>query len=81
MQSQTAHSGRRRILLSGASAGVLAANPLRAMASGYPERPITFICPWPVGGTADQTMRALCVAAARSLGQSVVVENLSLIHI
>jgi len=75
MQSRTAHTGRRRILLAGASAGVLAANPLRARAAGYPERPITFICPWPVGGTADQTMRALCVAAARSLGQSVVVEN------
>ena len=75
MQSRTAHTGRRRILLAGASAGVLAANPPRALAAGYPERPITFICPWPVGGTADQTMRALCVAAARSLGQSVVVEN------
>ena len=75
MHSRIAHTGRRRILLAGAGASILAAAPLRAMASGYPERPITFICPWPVGGTADQTMRALCVAAARSLGQSVVVEN------
>jgi tripartite-type tricarboxylate transporter receptor subunit TctC len=46
-----------------------------AHAQAYPERPITFICPWPAGGTADQTMRALCVAAARELGQSVVVDN------
>ena len=75
MHSRIAYTGRRLILLAGAGASILAAAPLRAMASGYPERPITFICPWPVGGTADQTMRALCVAAARSLGQSVVVEN------
>jgi len=44
-------------------------------AAGYPERPITFICPWPAGGTADQTMRALCAAAARELGQAIAVEN------
>lgn len=41
----------------------------------FPERPITFICPWPAGGTADATMRALCSAASKALGQSVVVEN------
>ena len=46
-----------------------------ARAAAYPERPITFICPWPAGGTADQTMRALCLAAGRQLGQTVVVEN------
>ncbi|MBS0342956.1 MAG: tripartite tricarboxylate transporter substrate binding protein, partial [Proteobacteria bacterium] len=46
-----------------------------AHAAAYPERPITFICPWPAGGTADVTMRALCAAAAKELGQPVVVEN------
>jgi tripartite-type tricarboxylate transporter receptor subunit TctC len=43
--------------------------------TNYPERPITFICPWPAGGTADATMRALCSAASKALGQSVVLEN------
>jgi tripartite-type tricarboxylate transporter receptor subunit TctC len=56
----------------GATAALLAGP--RAFAA-YPERPITFICPWPAGGTADLTMRALCTAAARALGQPVVVEN------
>ncbi len=51
-----------------------ALSPL-ARAAAYPEKPITFICPWPVGGTADQTMRALCAAAAKELGQAVAVEN------
>lgn len=65
---------RRRLLAGVAGASVLAATTTPAFAA-YPERPITFICPWPVGGTADQTMRALCAAAARHLGQSIVVEN------
>nr|WP_316643397.1 tripartite tricarboxylate transporter substrate binding protein [uncultured Roseateles sp.] len=69
---------RRQWLL--ASAGVVASAtaamlPKNAFAAAYPERPITFICPWPAGGTADQTMRALCAAAAKHLGQTLVVEN------
>ena len=40
-----------------------------AQAAAWPERPITFICPWPAGGTADATMRALCAALAKNLGQ------------
>jgi tripartite-type tricarboxylate transporter receptor subunit TctC len=43
--------------------------------NAFPEKPITFICPWPAGGTADATMRALCSAASKALGQSVIVEN------
>ncbi|TDF66861.1 tripartite tricarboxylate transporter substrate binding protein [Cupriavidus sp. L7L] len=72
---------KRRNLLIGAAAGVAAgaAGVLlpgsRALASAYPERPITFICPWPVGGTADQSMRALCQVAGGILKQSIVVEN------
>ena len=58
----------------GATAALSSAAP-RAFAAAYPERPVTFICPWPAGGTADATMRALCVAAARALGQTLVVEN------
>ena len=46
-----------------------------AQAAAWPERPITFICPWPAGGTADATMRALCSAAAKVLGQPIAVEN------
>jgi tripartite-type tricarboxylate transporter receptor subunit TctC len=72
---------KRRNLLIGTAAGVAAgaAGVLlpgsRALASAYPERPITFICPWPVGGTADQSMRALCQVAGGILKQSIVVEN------
>lgn len=70
-------SGKRRSLLIAAAGAATTAllNPLRALAQGYPERPITFICPWPAGGTADQSMRALCQVASRVLGQSIALEN------
>ena len=75
--SSSRTSIRRRTLLAGAaSVGATAClAPLQALALGYPERPITFICPWPVGGTADQSMRALCQLASVVLGQSIIVEN------
>ena len=47
----------------------------RAQAAGFPNRPVTFICPWPPGGTSDATMRVLAQVASRELGQPVVVEN------
>jgi len=65
---------RRQFVLGTLGAAVAGASGL-ARAAGYPERPITFICPWPAGGSADVTMRALCSAAARQLGQTIVVEN------
>ncbi|HPK31480.1 tripartite tricarboxylate transporter substrate binding protein [Ottowia sp.] len=65
---------RRQFTLAGlGAAGIAAAPALRA--AGYPDRPIVFICPWSPGGTADTTMRALCQAASKDIGQSIVVEN------
>lgn len=69
------NTSRRRIVLAGLGGTALLATGQRALANAYPERPVTFICPWPAGGTADMTMRALCTAAGRQLGQTVVVEN------
>ncbi|MEJ8826079.1 tripartite tricarboxylate transporter substrate binding protein [Variovorax humicola] len=66
---------RRQFMLHSLAAATLPLASTRAFAAGYPDRPVTFICPWPAGGTADVTMRALCAAAARELGQSVVVDN------
>jgi tripartite-type tricarboxylate transporter receptor subunit TctC len=67
---------RRRSLLLGAaagSAGLLL--PALGHADDYPNRAINFICPWPAGGTADVSMRAICAAAARVLKQPIAVEN------
>lgn len=67
---------RRNLLLGSAAgaAGLLLPAWARA-ADEYPSRPITFVCPWPAGGTADQSMRAICQAASKVLGQSIAVEN------
>ena len=66
---------RRHLVLGGLGAAALATAPVRALAADYPERPLTFICPWPAGGTADRSMRIICQIAARELGQPVALEN------
>ena len=75
---KTIRLDRRRVLIAGAaSLGASALTlPRVANAAAYPsERAITFICPWPAGGTADITMRALCMAAGKALGQTIIIEN------
>lgn len=71
----TPRSVQRRHVLGALGATTLAAASGRLFAQEWPARPITFICPWPAGGTADQSMRALCTVAARVLGQAIAVEN------
>ncbi len=67
---------RRQFVLGAAGAAALAAtHTTAAFAADYPERPITFICPWPAGGTADRSMRAICQIAARELGQPIALDN------
>jgi tripartite-type tricarboxylate transporter receptor subunit TctC len=53
--------------------GVVCA-PLASLAADYPERPIKLIVPYPPGGTAD-VMARLVAAGAKSLSQSIIVEN------
>ena len=53
--------------------GLLAGLPLAAQ--NFPDKPITLIVPYSAGGATDVAMRALADAAARHLGQRVIVEN------
>jgi tripartite-type tricarboxylate transporter receptor subunit TctC len=46
-----------------------------AWAQGFPNRPITLICPWPAGGSTDTHLRKFAEIAGKYLGQPVVVEN------
>ena len=41
----------------------------------YPSRPVTFIVPWPPGGSTDIAMRALASIAEKHLGGRIVIEN------
>ena len=68
---------RRRILSLAAGAAVLPALPRIARAQTYPTRPITMIVPLAAGGGLDATGRVLAERMRRSLGQPVVVENVT----
>ncbi len=46
-----------------------------AIAAEYPSKPISFVVPWPPGGSTDVTGRALAEAVKKYLPQPVIVEN------
>ena len=46
-----------------------------AQAQSYPARPITLVVPFAAGGPTDVVARSLGAAMARSLGQTVLIEN------
>ena len=45
-----------------------------AVGADYPEKPITFIMPWPAGGGTDISLRPLVQAAGRNLDQQMPIE-------
>ena len=47
----------------------------RASAEEFPNRPITWVVPFAPGGITDTTSRIVAEEMARTLGQSVVIEN------
>jgi len=73
MQSNSLN--RRALLVGGAASATGLLLPVLARAQDFPARPINFICPWPAGGTADASMRAVCQVAAKVLKQPITVEN------
>jgi tripartite-type tricarboxylate transporter receptor subunit TctC len=66
---------KRRRVLAGGVAVMAAGVPRIAAASRFPERPITLIVPSLPGGGADAHMRVLATAAAKHLGQPILIEN------
>jgi len=60
-------------------AGILAAlsAPIAAAAQDYPSRPITIIVPLPAGSAFDVTARLLAGRIQASLGQPVIVEDVT----
>lgn len=66
---------RRMLMAATVLAAALLAAPIAGIAQAFPSKPITLICPWPVGGSSDQVLRSFAEAAGRQLGQTVVIEN------
>jgi tripartite-type tricarboxylate transporter receptor subunit TctC len=69
---------RRRVLMAAlpAAAAALALPRLgRAQGGEWPSRPITFVVPYPPGGTTDLSARPVVPRLSELLGQTVVIEN------
>lgn len=64
-----------RLLLLSAAAALLAAPGARGQGAGYPQRPITLIVPFEVGGPTDILGRIVAETLSAKVGQTVVVEN------
>jgi tripartite-type tricarboxylate transporter receptor subunit TctC len=68
---------RRQFLHLAAGAAALPAVSRFAWAQSYPSRPITMIVPYPAGGPTDVIGRVVAERMRSSLGQPVVIENVS----
>jgi tripartite-type tricarboxylate transporter receptor subunit TctC len=68
---------RRNFLRLAAGAAALPAVPRIATAQTYPSRPITEIVPAPAGGGAEGVVRLLAERMRESLGQPIIIENVS----
>jgi tripartite-type tricarboxylate transporter receptor subunit TctC len=68
---------RRQFLGLAAGAAAHPAVSRIARAQTYPSRPITMIVPFAAGGSTETVARILAEPMRRSLGQSIIIENVS----
>jgi tripartite-type tricarboxylate transporter receptor subunit TctC len=68
---------RRRFLHLATGAAILPAATSVASAQTFPKRPVTIIVPFPAGGPADVVARIIGDRMRTSLGQPVIIENVS----
>ena len=68
---------RRKFLHLAAGAVALPAVSRITWAQTYPTRPITIVVPFPAGGPTDTLARIMADHMRTSLGQSVIIENVT----
>jgi len=68
---------RRHFLTASAAGGLAFASAPITRAQAYPSRPITMVVPYPAGGLADAVARVLAEQIRGSLGQPIIIENVS----
>src|ERR1700751_2958435 len=68
---------RRKFLHLAGGAAAAASFSHGAYAAGYPTRPITVVVPFAAGGATDVLARVLADAMGKSLGQTMIVENVT----
>src|SRR5438105_15044260 len=64
----------RRLIFAGLAGGMLGGG---AQAQTYPSRPITIVVPFAAGGPTDAIARAISERMRVSLGQSLLIENVT----
>ena len=67
----------RRIFVASFVFAAAFGNVGRAPAQMFPSHPLTMIVPFPAGGPIDTTGRIVAEAMRASLGQPVIIENVS----
>lgn len=67
------HRTLHRLIAASAALTALLLAPMPAWAQTFPSKPIMLVLPFPPGGSFDPIMRALGNAAAKDLGQPVVL--------
>lgn len=71
----TVNHNRRAVCRAALAALLLPATSLRAVAAGWPERPIKWVVPYAAGTGPDITARIVGEAVGPMLGTAIVVEN------
>ena len=68
---------KRRTLLGGLAAPLLATLPHAALAAGeaYPSQRLRIVVPHPAGGGMDVVIRKLAEIVSRQIGQTIIVDN------
>ncbi len=66
---------RRQALVAGAAGAATLAAPWVQAQSGWPNKPVTIVVPFPPGGGTDAFARPLFAAMTRNLGRQFVIDN------
>lgn len=68
---------RRGALALTAALALHAPVPAFSQATGFPQRPVTLIVPFPPGGPSDALARGFALHMGKQLGQAVIIENVA----
>jgi tripartite-type tricarboxylate transporter receptor subunit TctC len=70
------HLSRRSLLGAGAAAAAATLGvPLARAQSGWPNKPVTWVVPFPAGGGTDAFARPLTAVLTKNLGRQFVIDN------
>ncbi|MDF1584825.1 Bug family tripartite tricarboxylate transporter substrate binding protein [Marinimicrococcus flavescens] len=69
------HTRRATLLAGAALTAVMTVTAAMPAQAAWPEKPVTFLIPWPAGGATDIVGRALQPYLAERLGTEVIIKN------